>query len=60
MSVRKLRKKGVNYAVMREAVTVQMTGRAPTVYYGDEAGVMRILQIRTTGAHIRGAGRIKN
>ena len=32
--------KGVNYAVMREAVTVQMTWvGAPTIYYGDEVGV---------------------
>lgn len=31
---------GVNKAVMRQAVTVQMTWPgAPTVYYGDEAGV---------------------
>lgn len=31
---------GINYAVMREAVVVQMTWvGAPTVYYGDEAGV---------------------
>ena len=36
----KAAKEGVNYAVMREAVTVQMTWvGAPTVYYGDEAGV---------------------
>ena len=31
---------GVNKAVMREAVTIQMTwAGAPTIYYGDEAGV---------------------
>ncbi len=31
---------GVNKAVMREAVTIQMTWPgAPTIYYGDEAGV---------------------
>ena len=31
---------GVNPAVMREAVTIQMTWPgAPTVYYGDEAGL---------------------
>lgn len=31
---------GINPAVMREAVTIQMTWPgAPTVYYGDEAGV---------------------
>lgn len=31
---------GVNPAIMREAVTIQMTWPgAPTVYYGDEAGV---------------------
>lgn len=31
---------GINYAVMAEAVAVQMTWvGAPTVYYGDEAGV---------------------
>ena len=31
---------GVNYGVMREAVMVQMTWPgAPTIYYGDEAGV---------------------
>ena len=31
---------GVNYGIFREAVTVQMTWPgAPTVYYGDEAGV---------------------
>ena len=31
---------GVNPAVMREAVTIQMTWPgAPTIYYGDEAGV---------------------
>lgn len=31
---------GINVAVMREAVTVQMTWPgAPTVYYGDEAGL---------------------
>ena len=36
----KAAEEGVNYAVMREAVTVQMTWvGAPTVYYGDEAGV---------------------
>lgn len=32
--------KGVNKAVMREAVTIQMTWPgAPTIYYGDEAGL---------------------
>ena len=32
--------KGVNKAVMREAVVIQMTWPgAPTIYYGDEAGV---------------------
>ena len=32
--------KNVNVAVMREAVVMQMTWPgAPTVYYGDEAGV---------------------
>lgn len=31
---------GINKAVMREAVTIQMTwAGAPTIYYGDEAGV---------------------
>lgn len=36
----KAAEEGVDYAVMREAVTVQMTWvGAPTVYYGDEAGV---------------------
>ena len=31
---------GINYAVMREAVVFQMTWvGAPTIYYGDEAGV---------------------
>jgi alpha-glucosidase len=31
---------GINVAVMREAVTMQMTWPgAPTIYYGDEAGV---------------------
>lgn len=31
---------GINHAVMREAVAIQMTWPgAPTVYYGDEAGV---------------------
>lgn len=31
---------GINKAVMREAVTIQMTWiGAPTIYYGDEAGV---------------------
>ena len=31
---------GINHAVMREAVVVQMTWvGAPTIYYGDEAGV---------------------
>ena len=36
----KAAEEGVNYAVMREAVTVQMTWPgAPAVYYGDEAGL---------------------
>ena len=36
----KAAEKGINLAVMREAVAVQMTWvGAPTVYYGDEAGV---------------------
>lgn len=36
----KAAEEGINLAVMREAVTVQMTWvGAPTVYYGDEAGV---------------------
>lgn len=36
----KAAEEGVNLAVMREAVAVQMTWvGAPTVYYGDEAGV---------------------
>ena len=31
---------GVNYGVFREAVLIQMTWPgAPTIYYGDEAGV---------------------
>ena len=37
---RKAAEEGINLAVMREAVAVQMTWvGAPTVYYGDEAGV---------------------
>ena len=36
----KAAEEGINLAVMREAVAVQMTWvGAPTVYYGDEAGV---------------------
>ncbi len=36
----KAAEEGINYAVMREAVVMQMTWvGAPTVYYGDEAGV---------------------
>lgn len=36
----KAAEEGVNKAVMREAVTVQMTWvGAPTIYYGDEVGV---------------------
>lgn len=36
----KVAEEGINLAVMREAVAVQMTWvGAPTVYYGDEAGV---------------------
>ena len=35
----KAAEEGINLAVMREAVAVQMTWVAPTVYYGDEAGV---------------------
>lgn len=32
--------KGINYGVMREAIMIQMTWPgAPTLYYGDEAGV---------------------
>lgn len=31
---------GINYGIMKEAVTIQMTWiGAPTIYYGDEAGV---------------------
>ena len=37
----------VNPAVMREAVAIQMTWvGAPTIYYGDEAGVCRIYRSR--------------
>ena len=40
MPVRKLLPRTSNPAVMREGVVVQMTWPgAPTVYYGDEAGV---------------------
>ena len=36
----KAAEEGVNTAVLREAVVIQMTWPgAPTVYYGDEAGV---------------------
>ena len=36
----KRRRRGVNKAVLREAVTVQFTWvGAPTIYYGDEAGL---------------------
>ena len=36
----KAAEEGVNYAVMREAVVVQMTWiGAPTIYYGDEVGL---------------------
>ncbi|MDD2978589.1 MAG: glycoside hydrolase family 13 protein [Hespellia sp.] len=36
----KAAEEGINYAVMREAVVVQMTWiGAPTIYYGDEVGV---------------------
>ena len=36
----KAAEEGINYAVMREAVVMQMTWvGAPTVYYGDEVGV---------------------
>mgnify|MGYP002509013941 CR=1 FL=1 len=34
---------GVNKAVMREAVAIQMTWvGAPTIYYGDEAGAVMV------------------
>lgn len=37
----KAAEEGVNHAVMREAVTVQMTWvGAPTIYYGDEVGMV--------------------
>ena len=36
----KAAEEGINHAVMREAVTVQMTWvGAPTIYYGDEVGL---------------------
>ena len=44
----------VNKAVMREAVVMQMTWvGAPTIYYGDEAGVVDS-RIRITEGPIRG------
>lgn len=51
----KAAEEGVNYAVMREAVTVQMTWveRRP-FYYGDEAGSMWIYRSGQQCAHIRG------
>ena len=51
---------GVNHAVMREAVVVQMTWvGAPTIYYGDEAGVCGS-QILTTGVHFHGEMKTKS
>ena len=56
----KAAEEGVNYAVMREAVTVQMTWvGAPTVYYGDEAGVCGFTDPDNRRTY-PWAGRIKN
>ena len=49
--------RGINKAVMKEAVVFQMTWPgAPTLYYGDEAG--QDLQTRITAGPIRGEVRI--
>ena len=51
---------GINKAVLREAVVMQMTWPgAPTVYYGDEAGYVD-LQTRITEEPIRGEMKIKS
>ena len=51
---------GVRTSVMREAVMIQMTWPgAPTIYYGDEAGVAAG-QTRTAAEPTPGAGRIWN
>ena len=50
----------INPAVMREGVVVQMTWPgAPTVYYGDEAGVCGFTCIRITEELIHGDMRIR-
>ncbi len=52
--------KGINKDIFKEAVLMQMTWvGAPTVYDGDEAGVVGWTD-RTTEGHILGAERTKS